>query len=100
MKALSKEWAESKLPNEDGQEIGAGCPASDLFVLDELAPGSVIQHGDLMLVIPGDPRSLASMDNGKLMGVRVAGCEVKKSGAWFRPRWTNGQHQATASTKR
>jgi hypothetical protein len=31
MKALSKEWAESKLPNEDGQEIGAGCPASELF---------------------------------------------------------------------
>lgn len=33
MKALSKEWAESKLPNEDGQEIGAGCPASDCFLL-------------------------------------------------------------------
>ncbi len=31
MKTLSKEWVESKLPNEDGQEIGAGCPASDLF---------------------------------------------------------------------
>lgn len=33
MKALSKEWAESKLPNEDDQEIGAGCPASNLFGL-------------------------------------------------------------------
>ena len=28
---LPPEWVESKLPNEDGQEIGAGCPASDLF---------------------------------------------------------------------
>lgn len=37
MKELSKEWAESMLPNEDGQEIGAGCPASNLFgFADEL----------------------------------------------------------------
>ena len=37
MKALSKEWAESKLPNEDGQEIGAGCPAFDLLGVSRFA---------------------------------------------------------------
>ena len=48
MKALSKEWAESKLPNEDGQEIGAGCPASDLFALAGVHKIIGDPHGKLM----------------------------------------------------
>ena len=43
MKALSKEWAESKLPNEDGQEIGAGCPASDCS--GEVVHGFTLEPG-------------------------------------------------------
>lgn len=50
MKALSKEWAESKLPNEDGQEIGAGCSASDLFgVWQPIA--TVPERGDILVWI-------------------------------------------------
>lgn len=78
------------MPEDQNTTQGQPQVGSDvLFVLDELAPGAIIERGDLLLVVPADPRSLTSMDNGKLMGLRVAGCEVQKAGAWYRPRWTN-----------
>lgn len=49
---LPKEWYESKLPHEEGYEIGAGCPAVPLFGLLALTvmganepPVSLETHG-------------------------------------------------------